>query len=185
MQHRQAQRGTPERKPGRYPSARSGGPDLSTAKIQILDSDGLAILSKETAAGPTDVELHAPPPPLAGLTEGKPVSSNVLIAIAVITVGVYGLSLLLRKVEADEAKWFAAILQSTDEELSARTLPALTRDCSRMKEIRLVAGNRSGVSRTSITYNLANEQLERLIAARDTVARRHHQGAAVPEATTP
>lgn len=110
-------------------------------------------------------------------------SSSVLIAVAIFAVGAYGLSHLLRRVQAEEAKWFATILQSTDEELSARSLPALARDYSRMKEIRLAAGNSSDVSRTWITYGLANEQVERLSAARDAAARRHHEAAAAQKAT--
>ena len=102
-------------------------------------------------------------------------SSNVLIAIAVILVGAGALSLLLKKVRADEAKWFAAILQSTDQELSSRSFPALSRDCSRMQEILLDLGSRAGVSRSWITADLGAEQLGRLKTALNSAARRHHE----------
>ena len=102
-------------------------------------------------------------------------SSSVLIATAVFVVGAAALNQLLKKVQADEAQWFATILQSTDEELSNRTFPALARDCSRMEEILLDVGNRAGVSRSWITADLGAEQLGRLKAALNTAARRHHE----------
>lgn len=112
-------------------------------------------------------------------------SSDVLIAVAVFALGAYALSHLLRRVQAEEAKWFAAILQSSDEELSARPLPSLARDCSRMKEIRLAAANYSGAGSPWITPALADEQVKRLMAARDCAARRHHEAAVVRKIANP
>lgn len=112
-------------------------------------------------------------------------SSSVLIAIAVFVVGAAGLNQLLKKVQADEAKWFATILQSSDAELSSRTFPALARDCSRMQEILLDVGNRAGVSRSWITADLGAEQLGRLKTALNTAARRHHETPAAQDVFHP